>query len=120
MGQITISKDQHYWKEDLWKSASKHHVRVRAVGKPPCWQPEKYSSWTEVIHIIGKCRIVVIYSYKYSITTLNISGLLQVLWPSNINRRGKEKGHMDNTDEGLGCIRAKHSWLWQILHPSQK
>lgn len=49
---ITISKDQQYWKEDLWKSASKHHVRVRAVGKAPCWQAEKYSSWTSWIEVI--------------------------------------------------------------------
>ncbi|XP_077323641.1 interleukin-5 receptor subunit alpha [Lithobates pipiens] len=51
---ITISKEQHYWKEDVWRSAGKRHVRVRAVGKSPCWQTEKYSSWTswiEVLHI---------------------------------------------------------------------
>ncbi|XP_040214597.1 interleukin-5 receptor subunit alpha [Rana temporaria] len=50
---ITISKDRHYWREDLWKSASKHHVRVRAVGKAPCWPTEKYSSWSSWLEVIN-------------------------------------------------------------------
>ncbi|KAM5148017.1 interleukin-5 receptor subunit alpha [Mantella aurantiaca] len=48
---ITVSKVQQFSNEDLKEPTNKQHVRVRAVGKTPCWTKEKYSSWTEVIHI---------------------------------------------------------------------
>ncbi|KAM4021508.1 interleukin-5 receptor subunit alpha isoform 2-T4 [Anomaloglossus baeobatrachus] len=46
---ITVSQcsfnDTEQW------SAVRHVIRVRAVGKEPCWKTEKYSPWTEMIPI---------------------------------------------------------------------
>ncbi|CAI9592059.1 unnamed protein product, partial [Staurois parvus] len=51
---IIVGKDQNFWNEDLKEPPNKVHVRVRAVGKLPCWRMEKYSSWTEVLHVEEK------------------------------------------------------------------
>ncbi|XP_072276531.1 interleukin-5 receptor subunit alpha isoform X2 [Pyxicephalus adspersus] len=48
---ITVSQVHWFLSKDLKEPITKHHMRVRAVGKSPCWHIEKYSSWTEVIHI---------------------------------------------------------------------
>ncbi|XP_075688560.1 interleukin-5 receptor subunit alpha isoform X2 [Rhinoderma darwinii] len=40
-----------YLTDALQKPATRQSVRLRAVGKTPCWFHETYSSWTDFIHI---------------------------------------------------------------------
>ncbi|XP_075039860.1 interleukin-5 receptor subunit alpha [Mixophyes fleayi] len=47
---VTVS-DVSFWRDTLQEPSNKQYLRVRAVGKHPCWYTQLYSSWTEFIII---------------------------------------------------------------------